>query len=272
MDKPDNQSQQDLQQELDRYLELKSALFLTVRRQIHLCNLDQALLVLEQTGNEIAGMDLDAGLREALDYDLVFFRKHINWHPENGDWNRETYLAAIEDFSRPARTTLGDQVRRVTRMVIKMHADNDGLDYLDRQEIDGFLDSIPAALVTSIRFTITTWAFDHSDLELIEQSYEHYLTNPPVSMGQAQWQRVNLMYLLLKGKATSRDVQESIKTLELIPQINDFRERLWPAAKRAGLITQELEQQLEERIAKVMEREEYPHAERRTKSFIKGAN
>lgn len=36
------------------------------------------------------------------------------------------------------------------------------------------------------------------------------------------------MYQLLKGKAGSRDVEETIHTLQLRPHCADFIERIWP--------------------------------------------
>ena len=85
-------------------------------------------------------------------------------------------------------------------------------------------------------------------------------------MGQAKWQRVNIMHLLLTGRAERRDVEETIATLQILPQLNEFRDRIWPKCIEAGLVDGELEAQLAACAMEIEETTPLPADEPRTRT------
>lgn len=207
---------------------------------------------------------------EALQYDLLFNEHFLDWHPKVNGWSQEAYRKALPEFSQPASTELGDIIRRRHLLTIKLHAELDGFDTLDRADISLLIADTPFSLSCRLWYDAATWAFQNQDTELLALAFNEFLLNPANNMAQTHWQRVNLMYQLLKGKASRRDVEETIKTLHLRPQLQEFCTRLLPACEAAGLVDDSIRRKLDERTVVVEQRKTMPTPERRTKSFIRG--
>ena len=256
---------------ITRYKRLDRDLFKAVRHAIYTHRFDAARQLLQDSKADLEKCEIDPGIREALEYELRFVTNHLNWHPQVNDWTEEDFLAGREFFIRPARSPLGDVVRRKHLLTMRMFAERDGFDSLVREDFLQLLTDTPFELSASAWYNTASWGFTHRDLELVSRAFESFLLNPPSVLGQAHWQRVNMMYQLLSGKASKRDVLETIKTLEVQPMYFEFVTELLPLCEEQGLVDDEIRDRLEERRELIETRSEMPAPERRTKSFIKGS-
>ena len=206
--------------------------------------MDQASALHKEAVADVEMEDMPEPLREALGYHLLFYHFKIRWIRNESLWNLQEYQEARRLFEQPALTLLGDLERVRRLLVILTLADHDGLDQLSKQELMALIDCLHGYPDEVVWFYAAGWAFTHGSLEILERAYLEALTDPARWMGQAKWQRINIMYLLVSGRASQRDVEETIKTLVLLPQLTEFEDFIWPKCREAGLVDEELEAML----------------------------
>ncbi len=104
-------------------------------------------------------------------------------------------------------------------------------------EFQADLAQIPAELFTKeLRLYLSAWAFLNGDLELVDECYGVFMLEADGFMSAFLWQRVNLMQLLLRGTAQTRDVEELLTLMEHPNQWHDFEMLLLPACIKHGLL------------------------------------
>ncbi|MCB1187643.1 hypothetical protein KDL29_10810 [bacterium] len=151
----------------------------------------------------------------------------------------------------------------------RLIADNHGVIPLSRAELSVLLGRLDGLMEDrQLWHVLAMWAFMHHDHELMVRAAELFLVHPGASLNQALWQRVNLMYLLLEGRATRRDVLETLRVLSVHPQVEEFRRNILPACIAAGIADVEVMRLLDERIAELRSQGyEWRGNEARTKSL-----
>jgi hypothetical protein len=229
-------------------------------------DLAQSLLQAAQT--ELRASGLPADVRESLEYSLAFTACHLGWQRDPTTWTKESFLEAMRYFDAPAQTAFGDRERLVRRFTICYHADSDAFQPLTHDEIVQLFKQLGTdADLNYVSHVIAGWAFQHHDIELLELAFAEQLINPSSSLGTAKWQRVNLMYHLLQGRATPQDVAETLKTIQIAPQLAEFMYMMWPECIAQGLIDSALETMLQSVRDKVEQDGRVPGPEPRSKSF-----
>ncbi len=207
-------------------------------------------------------------IKEAIAIQTDFLEMMLGWMCDEDSWTIESYSDAVKYFSRAGGTAFSGFVRKKVLIKLHLQADADHIATVSGSRLSQLLAQVPAELIDAgLWFTIAGWAFRNRDLDILGQAFEVFLTNPSDVMGQAKWQRVNLMYQIVSGKVTRRDVKETIKSLALVPQVKEFQTVLWPACVEAGVTDDELEDQLHKRIGEVHSGVTRPQRERRTKSI-----
>jgi hypothetical protein len=231
-------------------------------------NFDQAQHLLELARAALPSSGLDTATTEGLSLNLTMLGWQIGWTRADCNWNLQSYAAARAHLEQPARTSSANYQRLRHLLQLRIKADLDKLEALTRPEVDRLLDGLgQGERDSSVWHTLADWAFRHRDLELLERSYVVTLTNPAEYQGQAIWQRINLMHLLLSGKAARRDVAETIETLQVLPQLRDFMLNLWPECETLGLVDHELQKQLDERRRWIETERPAPQPAPRTQSL-----
>lgn len=235
---------------------------------LHSQRFDLARLLLSDALRALRQAGLTDGERERHSWHLRLLNCHIRWASDERSWNTASYRAARRRFERRAQTAAGEAERLRHLICIRINAELDGLEPFPRVELDVLLDQAAGQrLDPGLWHNLAGWAFRHAQRDLLARAYEELLTNPDTILGSARWQRVNLMFLLSEGRATSRDVEETINTLQVVPQLREFRGLLWPACEAAGLTNAELKS-LFERRATALETEHPPStAQPRTQSL-----
>jgi hypothetical protein len=235
-------------------------------RALYASRLDEARRLHQIATAALEQAGLAEEVQEALGYHLLFIHYNIYWQAEPAEWNPANYREVKLLFEQPALTSFGD-IERVKRlMMIRYHADQDQYDLLTHESLMRLLDDLHGYPDDTTWFYAAGWAFRHSDLPLLERAYVETLVDPARWMGQAKWQRINMMYLLAAGRATRRDVHETIKSLAILPQLLEFEGTIWPRCREADLVDAELTELLAQRAAYIREQVPLPPGrEQRTK-------
>lgn len=213
-------------------------------------------------------LPLTADVREVLGYILRWyaFAAAIQGQPEQQRCQR--YEEALELFTTPALTPSGEQQRRRMLAILRSTARLHGCAELTKDELLELIEDLPNLKTDEFLWhNIAGWAFANRDLEMLKRAFEVLLTHPSNQLGQAKWQRVNLMLQLTSGRATRQDVEFTVKGMEVLPQIIEFYQHIWPVCVEAGLTDPELEQQLEKAYRRIRANPPVPGLERRTKSI-----
>lgn len=87
---------------------------------------------------------------------------------------------------------------------------------------------------------VATWAFSHWDAGAMAQAYEALVIKPTDFRDQYPYHRANLMYRLITGRATTRDVLAFLKRLEIVNEIYEFEKHILPRVRELGLVDDEL--------------------------------
>lgn len=221
----------------------------------------------------LEGLEVSPDVREALGYKLFLLECNLRFigDDERKVWNADS-LREVEGYlSQPAETVLGNAERLRSLLTVLIHADQDGLQELSRERFEMLFAELPPEYRgPGFYQMLTKWAFKHRYLSILERAFEEFLTNPDQVMGSAKWQRINLMYQLVLGKATRRDVLETIRSLAIAPQVEEFALLLWPACVEAGLTDPELEAMFKARAKHLRATAPAPRGERRTQSVRTG--
>jgi hypothetical protein len=112
---------------------------------------------------------------------------------------------------------------------------DDGVPYpLARFRAD--VDALPEwGRTLEVYIYIATSAFLHRDREIMEDCFTMFTIHSDGFMADYLWQRVNLMYQILKGNAQPRDLEELLHRVEHPHLWNDIERVLLPACIAEGL-------------------------------------
>jgi hypothetical protein len=148
-------------------------------------------------------------------------------------WRR--LLRALEAEPRGQMSAL---MRDCLRLIAYVLGDTRGHLALDEARMDELFARIPERdLDAELWYYISSWAVEHRNRHYIQLAYGEMLTEPTGYLRHDIWLRVNLMYLIMEGRARERDVLEAVRVYKHPNQLKRFNETLWPLVIEAGLDT-----------------------------------
>jgi len=216
----------------------------------------------------VPDLGLSDDVQEAIHYVLMWYGFVISIQGQPLDYCRQRFAEVAAKFSHEAESDYGDLQRRRTLTVLRCTGRLYGLDDMSRPELDELISGMPGVDEDEFLWhNIAGWAFAVGEADLLEKAYEVLLTRPSNLLGSAKWQRVNMMLQLVNGKATRKDIKESLKEMVVLPQVLEFRRQIWPVCIEKGLVDAELEAELEAVINRIRTNPPIPKAERRTKKI-----
>jgi len=241
-----------------------------IRRAVYIQDPDAARKALNAALELINERDQDAELGEVLKYRMCWYRFVVETI-DREDFARlaKYYQDALACVAQPGRTTYGEVERRRVLVILKSIEYEYDMPVTSRAEMEELLEGLPGLDRDELLWhALAGWAFVARDPVILGRAFEVHLTEPSNELGQAKWQRVNLMYQLVQGKATRRDVAETITKLMVLPQLNEFIELIWPVCIEQGLVDDGLQAELRERIRLIdTDVPPVPDPERKTKSI-----
>lgn len=207
-------------------------------------------LWLERTLNDLEA-SAETELREAVYYRSCFIRYNL-WArciPEDDlPRQRQIHARAFACLARPPQTAAGVTGEHYARLAILLVGYDDFEQKPTPAELLELIRSLPPEYQDhQIWHPLSVLAFDHNIPELLELAFEQETISPHSKFPQAAWQRINLMYQIMAGKVTRKDVLETLKVYHLPSQFKELRRRMWPRLEALGLIDRELERMLSDR-------------------------
>jgi hypothetical protein len=240
-----------------------------IRRALYANDQAAAAAALATARGELADPGHAPAERELMGYVLQWYEFVISSQSQPPEQSAAQYEQALELFSRTAETAPGEVQRRRMLAILRCTGRLYGCADLDRPELEELIGDLPdLAQDEFLWHNIAGWAFASRDAEMLRRAYEVMLTEPSNLLGQAKWQRVNLMLMLVEGRATRRDVEFVIDRMAVLPQVIEFRRWIWPECIRQGLSDDELELRLEEQYQRITADPPVPELEPRTKHIL----
>jgi len=216
----------------------------------------------------LVSSELTPAQQECMQLSLDWYEFNLKQIGEHLQRQRLNFERMVEHLNNPGQTPQGICQRQRLMLALRCEGDANGFRTFTRKEVDEQLAAIPDSDKDNMVWqSLGLWAFRHRDKELLANAYELMLTQPSITLGQAKWQRVHLMHGLVLGTATRQDVLETVKSLAVLPQLDEFENLVWPRCIEAGLVDEELEQLLKEKSAAIKAQGPLPPPERRTKGI-----
>ncbi|MCB1187440.1 hypothetical protein KDL29_09770 [bacterium] len=206
-----------------------------------------ALAVVEglMSAERLAALDIDR--REVQGCYLLLMHVAMRQYDEHA-WDCEILESVIARLEVPCETVLGNHQRISSLLQLRVLVNDECGMLLGREEFEEML-SHPQLLDLSPNLwdSVGLYAYRNGFQDLLETSFESVTIAPGKVMPQESWQRLNLLLQLYTGRTTRRDVEEYIRLMRMVPQIEEFRQVMLPAIEQAGLWDGELELEVQKR-------------------------
>lgn len=195
---------------------------------------------------------------------LELYARWLDWqltivfHEEQRDTKRDWLL---EQLASAQATRLGQIMR--AKLELQLHCNSEGPGHLDftPERFHALYAQIPAdERHSELMYYAASWAFRHRELPVLEDCFEHFTFHSDGHNADYVWQYVNIMYQLLRGAATARDVEEHLKRVNFLHELKQFELFILPEIERQGLLTGEVRQAIEDRRTEIASRAPQPPA------------
>jgi hypothetical protein len=231
---------------------------------------DEAFATIEQCRRQLEGSPLSADERTAIRYELLMddylVINYIRPEELQADAIRECFgkISALPPVGPLSDRTQAFQQLSLVGMGTRRRALNPG-----EADVDALLERVPEECRTNVLwYYISSWAFLNRRIKYLELAYVEQLTRPSGVSDAFYWLRTNLMYLLLSGRATRRDVLETIRSYDREIDMVDFDNFFRRPLQEIGMYDREVEEAIEKRRRELQEAlSETPKQEARTKQL-----
>jgi hypothetical protein len=202
-------------------------------------NLAQCRVLLASAHTELERGALNADDTQALRLQLDFLEFQFEWNLGGDDvdglalWN-----AVMERLNIETCGETSAHFRNFLLLIVRVLGDLRGHRACPEAEFTALFERIPPGDRDSeFWYYAAVWAAAHDSRRYIGLAYEEMLTEPGGFLRHEIWLRINLIYLLMEGRAAERDVIETIKVFTHHNQMRRFTESIWPRIEQAGLDT-----------------------------------
>ncbi len=164
--------------------------------------------------------------------------------------SHEEQRSAFDSLLASCRTeppgSVSEQLIPVTEALARLQADALGMEELQPMPL--------LRLMTNIREEsrgpnfwnlAAEWAFKHSDGQLLEEAYVFFTTQRPAVMADQMFARLRLMRGLRDGNVTENDILQTLARMEVLSQMWDFERLLLPECDAQGLISADVQVEIE---------------------------
>lgn len=197
---------------------------------------DRALAELAEGLAELSGSDLPGDLQDQVRVRGRYMRWQIECMGRSASAEAQLRSELIHEFEGYRGSVYGENAAHTYLLQLRTLAwRDDGVIYphagfrADLKSLDSW------GWTLEVFIYISTCAFWHRDMEVMEECFTAFTAHADGFMADYLWQRANLMYQLLKGGATVRDLTEMLRRIEHPHQWTDIERVLLPACIEQGL-------------------------------------
>lgn len=196
---------------------------------------------------------LGSAEREALRLNWLYHRAQCDYvFAGSEEERRAAFEAGLEELSAPAISALARAEQASMLLFLRVSMMRRGLRPFLLEEFEELFGRVPAELRHDYFWhVVSSWAFASRNLDYLAEAFAAISLQPPGEDAEAFWQRMNLMYQLLKGEASELDVEQYISRLRLHSMAQEFEKHIWPRIVEAGLGSARLEQAYRDRFAEM---------------------
>ncbi|MCB1219704.1 MAG: hypothetical protein H7A35_11615 [Planctomycetales bacterium] len=202
----------------------------------------------------LAGLDLDSDRSETSEvrfFYLSFVRLFMDFELREA-WDCNAVNALHELLLQPAKSELGNHERSLCLLQLLANAGDDcGINFDEERYFQITRSGDLLERNHEYWLAISRWVFLQGYADILEEALGEVTVLPGPYMQREIWQRINLMHQITRGKVTRLDVLEYLKLINMVPQLEEFREDLVPRLELAGLWDKELEGLLSDAVAKL---------------------
>jgi len=144
------------------------------------------------------------------------------------------------------------EMARVCELLTRLHMDLGGWLPLHPQEVQQLINAVPEHRRGGNFWNeVGLWAFRHRNRKLLDEALIHFSGDPAGDHKDWFHWRLVLMRRMLTHSAKVADVRHVIGLIEERPQMREFKRYLLPACAAEGLVTPEIEVELEDKASKL---------------------
>ena len=183
-----------------------------------------------------------------LTYQVCYLEHQANGIFLDTEWRESRREVIIETLGTPGKCQKAENLRKRLYLQMKICLDRADVTELGLEEFEKLYHDLPIAEhTTEVWHYISAWAFKYNDAKYLEKAYEFAVSHARGFNVAWSWQRMHIMWQMVKGNATRNDLSWLIKRAEILQQLQSIRKRIWDRAVEQGLIDERLDILLKER-------------------------
>lgn len=189
-----------------------------------------------------------------LAYQLAYLEFQAQLVVRDHEWDKTEVMDFVDRLSRASEYPAADRLRR--RLLLQLRINMDRLSKLDLApaEFEKLFYELPEEEYTTEAWLyISGWAFRHNQPDYLEKAYEFALLQARGFEVDWTWQRVHMMWKLVRGDATREDLLWLIEKADIDKHLRSIKRGIWERAKELGIVDERIELRLHERELELQE-------------------
>jgi len=220
---------------------------------------DEVRKAIESVHEALENDEVSPNDRSCLRYQLAYLEYQSQGLLIGKGWSRDR--AKLQRFwdilSTPDTNPSSEAFRRRLYLQFRLPLDLLQNIKMDADELTSLLDSIPDEEKTiELWRYIATWAFRKNEVEILQKAYECAVLNAAGFNREWIWYRVDLMWKLTTGTATTDHFRWVVKSARILSHLASLKGDILNRAKELGLIDDALEQYIDAREKELSEAED----------------
>lgn len=183
-----------------------------------------------------------------LTYQVCYMENQANGIFLDPEWCDSRRQIILDVLGTPGKCSKAENLRKRLYLQLRITLDRGGVLPLLHDEFERLYNDMPQSEhTTEVWHYISSWAFKYNDPHFLEKAYEFAVSHARGFNVAWAWQRVHIMWQMVKGDATRNDLSWLVKRAEILQQLRSIQKRIWTRAREKNLIDERLDILLRER-------------------------
>lgn len=199
----------------------------------------------EEALQAAGGLKQDSTLHSALSLQLSYYRYQAAGIFSSAELHHMEWCQAVYELSIPTLPVDTEALRMRLLLQVLCKGDAEGYEEFNAAQYFELASRVPQSQRSpEYWYNVAGWAFRHRQHEVLEEAYAAVLTSPGSYLATASWLRINLMHLLLNGRAAEEDVLAYLRAMTHPALLEEFESHILVHVSAAGLETQAVSEAL----------------------------
>jgi len=189
--------------------------------------------------------EIDSAL---LTYQVCYLEHQAYGITRDPAWGESRRQVVLDTLGTPGKNEKAENLRKRLYLQMRIAFDRADVTALYPEEFENLFSDLPQAEhTTEVWHYISSWAFKYNDPLYLEKAYEFAVSHARGFNVAWAWQRVHIMWQMVKGSATRNDLSWLVKRAEILQQLRSIQKRIWTRARERDLIDERLDILIRER-------------------------